>query len=636
MEGFEIKNGILKKYTGSDVDVIIPDGIKKIAELAFHGCKNLQKITLPESITHIGNNAFHFCESLQSIEIPASVVRIGKSVFYHCGSLQRIAVAEGNPVYHSQNDCLIDMEKKVLIAGCVNSRIPTDGSVTEIGEYAFAFCERLRKITIPSGITMIGNSAFTHCKELENITIPEGVTHIGDNAFWNCENLQSITVPNSVTNVGSTIFLQQMTLRRCVLAPGSENEEQNQTLWRAFGIRNLAIPFLLDSLETNEWIRKTVQSRITAKKFRDEFMPILIERNESAAISKLLSLVKKMSVDELDDYIRLAQDNPEIRAMLLEYKDNLYSSDDIDKIEEIQMEKEFGFREKTLADYRKEFKISKDGNVYQITGYKSQNEIVRVPGNIKGIPVRVGYIAFSGPGKWHIREVYLENGVTEIGDSAFLQCSHLQSVMIPNTVTAIGNFAFTRCVNLQYVNLPDGITNIGTRAFEYCENLQNVHIPNGLEEIEANVFLRCRNLQSVTIPNSVKRIGVYAFSNCESLRQITIPENVTNIEGFAFSGCTNLQEVTLHGGIKKIGEWLFSGCIHLQNVIIPDGITEIGDWAFGYCENLQSIMIPDSVTEIGTEAFHDCKKLTIYGSEGSYAKKYAEENGIPFQTVSIL
>lgn len=50
MEKFEIKNGVLKKYNGTDAKVIIPDGVKVIGECVFAGCELLKEIIIPDSV----------------------------------------------------------------------------------------------------------------------------------------------------------------------------------------------------------------------------------------------------------------------------------------------------------------------------------------------------------------------------------------------------------------------------------------------------------------------------------------------------------------------------------------------------------------------------------------------------------
>lgn len=65
----------------------------------------------------------------------------------------------------------------------------------------------------------------------------------------------------------------------------------------------------------------------------------------------------------------------------------------------------------------------------------------------------------------NIASVNIGNGVTSIGESAFLSCSSLTSMTIPESVTSIGNYAFEGCTNLTSVTIPDSVTNISRFAF---------------------------------------------------------------------------------------------------------------------------------------------------------------------------
>ena len=51
--------------------------------------------------------------------------------------------------------------------------------------------------------------------------------------------------------------------------------------------------------------------------------------------------------------------------------------------------------------------------------------------------------------------------VTNIGDSAFQDCSGLTSVTIPDSVTSIGDEAFYGCTSLSNMTIPDGVMDIG-------------------------------------------------------------------------------------------------------------------------------------------------------------------------------
>lgn len=173
-------------------DITIPNSVTNIGIGAFNACKNLTSITIPDSVTNIGNNAFYACHgltsitigkgathigervfgrctSLTNIHIPTGITSIDKTAFLECSSLATITVETGNPVYHSNQNCLIETKSKTLIVGCKNSVIPNDGSVTSIGEGAFYGCASFINITIPNSIINIDSGSFFDCNALGRI-----------------------------------------------------------------------------------------------------------------------------------------------------------------------------------------------------------------------------------------------------------------------------------------------------------------------------------------------------------------------------------------------------------------------------------------------------------------------------------
>ena len=159
---------------------------------------SLTEFVIPDSVTSIGNSAFSGCSGLTSITIPDSVTSIEDSAFWGCSGLTSIVVEEGNPVYHSDGNCLIETASKTLVVGCKTSVIPDDGSVTSIGDYAFSYCTSLTSITIPDSVTSIGECSFLFCTGLTSVTIGNGVTSIGYDAFYNCSGLTSVTFEGTV------------------------------------------------------------------------------------------------------------------------------------------------------------------------------------------------------------------------------------------------------------------------------------------------------------------------------------------------------------------------------------------------------------------------------------------------------
>lgn len=79
-------------------------------------------------------------------------------------------------------------------------------SVKEIASSAFKKCTGLTGITIPSSVKKIGESAFAYCTNLKAITIPNNVSEIGHCAFWNCNNLTSIFVGPNPPQIDNSTF----------------------------------------------------------------------------------------------------------------------------------------------------------------------------------------------------------------------------------------------------------------------------------------------------------------------------------------------------------------------------------------------------------------------------------------------
>ena len=161
---FVIEDGVLKKYTGTGGDVVIPDGVTSIGDSAFYSCRSLTSITIPDGVTSIGDRAFWGCSSLTSVTIPDSVTSIGDRAFNSCSSLTSITIPD---------------------------------SVTSIGKEAFEWCSSLTNITIPNSVTSIGACAFEGCYNLTSLIIPDSVTSIGDNALYGCSKL-AISIPEKL------------------------------------------------------------------------------------------------------------------------------------------------------------------------------------------------------------------------------------------------------------------------------------------------------------------------------------------------------------------------------------------------------------------------------------------------------
>lgn len=237
----------------------------------------------------------------------------------------------------------------------------------------------------------------------------------------------------------------------------------------------------------------------------------------------------------------------------------------------------------------------------------------------------------------------IPNGVKEIGNEAFINCSNLTSIIIPNSVTKIGTRAFVNCKKLNSIFVPSSVSAIGYGAFIGCSSLseifvahgnsvydsryncnaiietksntliagcKNTVIPDGVKKIDDGAFLGHNNLTSIIIPNSVIKIGKWAFEGCSNMTIVKTSDNVSIIEESTFRNCRKLMSFEIPLGVTSIGEKAFEGCNSLSVITISTSVKSIGERAFDGCGSLSSITIPDTVTSIGPYAFINCRGLS--------------------------
>ena len=84
---------------------------------------------------------------------------------------------------------------------------------------------------------------------------------------------------------------------------------------------------------------------------------------------------------------------------------------------------------------------------------------------IQGSGAMYNYNGMSNPAPWYndrekITQVRISDGVTSIGDYAFITCWSLADIDIPESVTTIGSCAFMFCTELTEIHIPEGVTAI--------------------------------------------------------------------------------------------------------------------------------------------------------------------------------
>lgn len=75
-EGVLTIGNVVYAYNGDDTDVVIPEGMRCIADYAFFG-KEVKSVAIPGGLYYIGSYAFADCKEMKYLSVPQSVISIG-------------------------------------------------------------------------------------------------------------------------------------------------------------------------------------------------------------------------------------------------------------------------------------------------------------------------------------------------------------------------------------------------------------------------------------------------------------------------------------------------------------------------------------------------------------------------------
>ena len=199
-------NCIIEKATNTVIagcnTSVIPDGVKIIGTWAFSMLTLPNGIAIPSSVEKIEYCAFYYCKNT-SFFIPESVTTLETYCFADCIQLTSLEVAENNPVYKSEGNCIIEKATGTVIKGCNTSVIPQGVKIIGYGAFRKLQAE---EIVIPHGVEIIDEEAFLE-STVKKVVLPDTLTEIRRAAFIKCNNITKIAFPASIKKIGSRAFL---------------------------------------------------------------------------------------------------------------------------------------------------------------------------------------------------------------------------------------------------------------------------------------------------------------------------------------------------------------------------------------------------------------------------------------------
>lgn len=243
-----------------------------------------------------------------------------------------------------------------------------------------------------------------------------------------------------------------------------------------------------------------------------------------------------------------------------------------------------------FKDYRKNGLTDSVISVDTLVKVSDKSEKIVIPDEIK----KIGDEAFTG--NQDIVSVEIKNGtVTQIGDSAFENCSGLKKMVIPYSVKKIGKNAFKGCTSLEMIEVKNP-------ECEIDDSYDTIPVTTEISGF-SNSSLHAYSNKNHRNFNSIKVIYDDFFYGETQMEEFFIPADVAVIGNNAFKNCENLKKIQL-GKIVSIGEGAFEKCVSLE-------------YEKDFSKNqTKALPIPSSVKKIGKNAFAGAEKIAQIKFEG--------------------
>ncbi len=530
--------------------ITLDEGIATIGAYAFTTAKSLKVVSLPLSLTTVGAHAFENLASLNTVNINpySNLNSIGDYAFYNCTGLENITLTRklaniGSYAFGG---------KSSMNLTSVNSEIAADVSLS-IGEYAFAYNDKLSTLKFDCAIANLGNGAFIGCAELGSLylnatgdIVPE-IDVTATEVFLGCDRL-SVFVPDSTSDAILTRYRDKWknSFDRALLcaskriATGLIGEDDNLINQDGFVIS-----------------------------------PI----NDSGSIAAIVNYIGSETEVVFPSSIEI--DSTTYRITRLG-------------------------RESNQSNDRTNGRII-GNSVTQITVPESITEIsgdaFRGAANLQKVEFEalsrltlIGQYAFADCTA--LREITLPKSLVTLSRYAFYNCASLTDLNFETpedsslkTNLTIGEHAFENCNNLTEVSLPAYLAHVSEYAFYNANSLASVNIPSDamLTEIERYAFGKTA-LRGLSVPASVASLGDSVFFDCNDLQYVRL----TRVTGSGYTSLTAANANVFNGVsnpfvkvyVPEVAYSSYTGARGWsEKTIVPDLAFETADGTFTYRVN---------------------------------------------------
>lgn len=293
----------------------------------------------------------------------------------------------------------------------------TASDLQHIGNNAFRGCAITATPTFPSNLRTIGNYAFGDCTSLSSATIPADITSLGDGVFYNAYHLTSVTFEanSKLTAISDALFeycaFEVITLPNGITSIGDYAFASNDEL------TSITIPATVASIGDGAFADS---DNLTTFIFEGNTPPTVPYGNVFPDVATFVAPT----------------------AAVCDYANALgfYSTAGNAYIYKTSVDGDAVVctPSGTCGEHLT-WSVDPETFVFTIEGYGPMTEYAKS----EDVPwIKAGIYRV-------ITEVVLPEGLTTIGESAFLNHSNLRTVSLPSTLETIGGYAFSGCSKLK-------------------------------------------------------------------------------------------------------------------------------------------------------------------------------------------
>ncbi|MDO4338011.1 MAG: leucine-rich repeat protein [Eubacteriales bacterium] len=636
-------------------EILIAEGVKKIAREAFVDCSSLKHIELPDSINVIDGCAFSGCTSLESIKLPKELSELGESVFDGCSSLTTLVFPASLKTIPS-----LGVESGT---GVTSVTIPE--GIEVIGDSAFSGCESLKNIDLPDSVTSINTYAFAD-SGIENFVWSESVTTIPDGVFWGCKNLKEFSVPETVTEISSNAFRDCTSLEKITIPKSVTYIGYNVF----YNCRNLTIYGYKDSIAEKYANSNNIPFVSADYKvvFKNNGRTVKTEYVLARGNATPPALTKEGYTLSWDgDYTDIQEDmiinavwtkdaaimptptpTPQPPVIVVPSEPTKYTVTFKDRGKVVKTEKvESG----KAADYpyiqRNGYELTWDTDFSKVTKNITVNAVWTIikPAKITGLTAEVS--AKSIRLSWDESEYtgyYLVYRKVQ-SDKDYTQVAKTTKILWTDKAVKAGTEYQYKVIAVRSVDgkkyESESSDIVAAKIGEPVKG--NTYAVGNLKykvmsSNEVRVTGAAKNAAKISIPAVVSISGKSfkvtsvdhkAFYRNQDIVNVSIGNNVTYIGQYSFYRCPNLEKVKFGNKIKTISTCAFTECPNLGNVTLPASVERLGAKVFYHCSDLQVLTIKSSkLSYIGKKGLAITKTTTIKVPTAKYAayKKMIKES----------